>query len=129
MKDGEILHLKTPSGAVLNLEVALSSERQSQGLQHRQPLKNESGMFFYYKDAPQVRCMWMPNMKMSLDILWLDRFYKIVAISRNVKPCEMVNTDACPFVCSNVDAQHAIEMREGQLESLGLKEGVKLEEI
>lgn len=129
MKDGDKLRLKTPTGAVLDLEVALSSERQSQGLQHKQPLKNGSGMFFYYTDAPQVRCMWMPNMKMSLDILWLDPFFKIVAISRDVKPCEMENTDACPFVCSNVHAQHAIEMRSGQLQTLGLKEGVELEEV
>lgn len=128
MKDGDILRLKTPSGSILNLEVAFSSERQRQGLQRREPLKDAGGMFFFYTDVPQVRCMWMPNMKMSLDILWLDSSLNIVSISRNVKPCEMENTDACPFICSNVHAQHAIEIREGQLQSLGLKEGSHLEE-
>lgn len=121
MKDGELLTLKTPSGAALRLELAMTEAKKTQGLQGRLTLPNQGGMLFVYSDAPQIRTMWMPNMKMALDIVWLDTDFRILHIVHNATPCKTIQD--CPHISSVYRSQYAIEMAAGQASALRLQPG------
>ena len=119
MKDGEIFTLQTPSGRRFTTELALSGVAKTKGLMFRRELEPGTGMFFLYTDAPQRRSMWMKNMSIPLDILWLSGDLKVLTIRKDVPPC---GSD-CESVSSYYKAQHAIELGSGQADALGIRVG------
>src|SRR5699024_12794046 len=57
--------------AALNVELALTSRSQMNGLMHRYILPQNAGMLFVFaKEAP--RSFWMKNTKIPLDIIYMD---------------------------------------------------------
>lgn len=124
MKDGDILTFHTQGGVALQLELALSEEKRKQGLMFREPLEPRTGMFFLYTDEPQRRSMWMKNMKIPLDIIWLDGNMRVLSIRKDVQPCSA--RESCPKIHSFYKSQHAIELAAGEADRIGLTIGERL---
>lgn len=79
------VQLALPSGQLVDVKLAITEAEQSQGLSGVRPnqLKDHQGMlFFYLKDG--TRRFWMPDTYMDLDIFFLDRNLKVLALERNV---------------------------------------------
>lgn len=124
MKDGDILTFHTQGGVALNLELALSEEKRKKGLMFRDPLEPRTGMFFLHTDEPQRRSMWMKNMKIPLDIVWLDGNLRVLSIRKDVQPC--CPSESCPKIHSFYKSQHAIELAAGEADRIGLTVGEQL---
>jgi uncharacterized membrane protein (UPF0127 family) len=126
MRDGDILTFRTQGGVTLKLELALSEEKRALGLMHRKELESRKGMFFLYTDEPQRRSMWMKNMNIPLDIVWLDGSLRVLSMKKGAEPCCERDDSRCPRYSSIYKCQHAIELAAGEIDKLGITIGERL---
>jgi uncharacterized membrane protein (UPF0127 family) len=96
-----------------------NSERGSLGLSGISDLKN-SGMLFYYQSPKSVN-FWMKDMKMNLDIIWLDCSGKILGWQADATPSDYPKTYASPKL------NYVLEVEEGFISQYQLKIGDGLE--
>ncbi len=96
-------------------EVASDAPTRQQGLMHRKSMPEDHGMIFIF-DYEEVLYFWMKNTLIPLDIVYLNRDGKVVAI-RQMKPLDESS------VGSHEPAQFAIELNAGQADKCGVKEG------
>lgn len=68
----------------IDLSIADTPLKQTQGLSYQKNLEKNVGMLFIFPDK-RVRNFWMKNMNFSLDIIWIDD-NKIVKIDTNLLP-------------------------------------------
>ncbi len=97
------------------LDKAITSAERQQGLSGVNGILPAQGMLFVF-DEPEAACMWMKDMKFSLDIIWLDADKTITKIEENVSP------DTYPkFFCANQPAKYVIEVNAGVAKQADLK--------
>jgi uncharacterized membrane protein (UPF0127 family) len=85
----------------------------------------DQGMLFLFKDE-DFHFIWMKNMKISIDILWLDREKRIIHIERKVPPCKK---PPCASYSSKIPALYVLEIKAGMADKNKLKLYDRLEFI
>ena len=73
--------------ACFGVETAITPDERKMGLMFRDKLESKAGMLFVF-ETEKPYPIWMKNMKIPLDIVWLDQGRRIVAVRENVPPCE-----------------------------------------
>lgn len=107
-------------GVKINLDIADSEDAKIRGLSDRSSLGQDQGMLFVY-DQPSSSCMWMKDMLISLDVLWLNQKYEVVDIAENLHP------DTYPeSFCSEQPAQYFLEVPAGFVKAHGIQVGTQL---
>lgn len=120
--EGEKIVLKTTTGDhTFTVDVADDKAEREQGLQYKESMGDREGMFFVYEEEGR-RAFWMPNMLISLDIIFFDTEFKVVDFFENVPPCE-VDLAKCPHYIPVNNAQYALEVNSGLARTLALKRG------
>lgn len=71
----------------VEVEIVTTREEMAIGLMNRTNISNNSGMLFIF-DEKGIHKIWMKNMLISLDIIWLDDKGIIIHIDKNVVPCD-----------------------------------------
>lgn len=104
-------------GREYRLEIVSSPEARAEGLSGRRELPDGQGMIFVF-DTAATQCIWMKDMRFSLDIVWLDGEKKIVHIERDVSP-ETYPRQFCP----EQPARYVIELNAGEAARAGLRVG------
>lgn len=89
----------------LDVAVADTPAERIQGLSGTPELKNFEGMLFIF-DTDARHGIWMKDMLMPLDILWIDKNLKVVHIEKNVQPSSYPSTTFSP----PVDARFVLEV-------------------
>jgi uncharacterized membrane protein (UPF0127 family) len=84
-------------------------------------MSKNDGMFFTFDGPAQRHGMWMKNMKIPLDIIWLSEDMSIVYINYDVPVCS--DNGPCPTVSSVYKSKYAIELNAGTALRLALKRG------
>jgi uncharacterized membrane protein (UPF0127 family) len=80
MKEAEVIFYPKGSEAVkLRCEVADTILKKIKGLMNRKNLEKDQGMLFTYL-IPWQRFFWMKNVKIPLDIIFVNRKKKIIRI-------------------------------------------------
>lgn len=74
----------TPEECV-ELETAATREAQIKGLSGRESMPDNQGLLFVFEKADE-KCIWMKDMKFSLDIIWVNENKEIIDIKRGVSP-------------------------------------------
>lgn len=104
-------------GFEIGAEIADTPAKKIKGLMFRRSLKENEGMLLPY-DEEGYYGIWMMNMSIPIDIIWLDAGKKVVHIEKNAPPC-LLN---CPVyspekpgmyileVSSNFTERHNIEI-------------------
>jgi uncharacterized membrane protein (UPF0127 family) len=100
------------------LEEAKDSESQQRGLSGRSGLGYRHGMLFVF-DRDEEQCIWMKDMKFSIDIVWLNRNKRITQIKKAVSPATYPDT-----YCE--DALYVIELPAGTAAKHYLTDGQAL---
>ncbi len=113
--------IKTQSGLCITLKRADTNDSRSKGLSGITDLLPDHGMLFVFDEAEEA-CMWMKDMKFSLDIVWLDLNQKIVKIEENISPETYPKS-----YCSDEPAKYVIELNAGVTRQAGFKTGQLLE--
>lgn len=106
---------------VLKVELAKTLIQREEGLSGRLNLPENGGMLFVF-DKPDLYSFWMKNMNFAIDIIWLDKDFKIVDIKERLEPSSYPKS----FV-SNEPAQYALETNAGFVSSAGIKIGDRAE--
>jgi uncharacterized membrane protein (UPF0127 family) len=102
------------------LAVVTTPEDQARGLGGVRVLPSDEGMLFWYPDDG-VRCFWMKDMQISIDMVWLDAQRKVVHVQRNVAP----GTYPKQF-CPETPARYVLELNAGQAKAAGIRTGQTL---
>lgn len=87
-------------------EVARTDEEKRLGLMYRKNLDSDSGMLFPYKDEV-MPAFWMKNMNFPIDIIWIDKYKKILYIHENVQPCK---TEICESYIPEKPIMYVLEV-------------------
>lgn len=92
----------------VTVEIANTYESRARGLMFRDPLPENHGMLFVF-DTQGNYPFWMMNMKINLDIIWMDSKGEVVYVARNVPPCGV----PCTTIDPKADAKYVLEVNAG----------------
>lgn len=99
------------------LEIAAEMVDRQIGLMRRDSMPASHGMIFVFPDEKE-RHFWMKDTRIPLDILFLDRNGKVVAIKQMQPHVGTASSDA--------PAMYAIELNLGQSDACGVQVGDQL---
>lgn len=113
----EKLEIITSRGThVFAVEVMRSEEERERGLMFRESLPEDQGMLFDFK-TERVVMMWMKNTYLPLDMIFMSRAGKVVAIAKDALPLSE------KIISSGVPASAVLEVNAGTAERIGLRTG------
>jgi len=101
------------------VEVAATSQQHSRGLMYRTELEPNEGMLFQFS-REGFYSFWMKNMRIPIDIIWINKSKRIVFIKENVKPCVQ---NSCPRIMPQEKAFYVLEVQAGTVKRTGLTIG------
>ncbi len=111
------------------LEIAATNEVRMKGLGGRTHIDDDGGMLFVFR-APAVLSFVMRDCPITIDILFLDGSGRVVAAHEMTpeEPRKPGETDQAydnrlKLWPSRFAAQFAVELKEGSIKKLGVKEG------
>jgi len=116
------VQLSLPGGQTLTLEKAVTPHQQNLGLMFRPALAADHGMLFPFSTTDR-HGIWMKNMLIPIDILWLDDHRTIVHIEPNVPPCRQ---EPCLIYQPPTPARYVIELAAGAAAKDGLATGLSI---
>jgi uncharacterized protein len=99
--------LELPDGAIINCEVPLTAKGAEVGLMYRDGLCEHCGMLFMFKEEGKI-AFWMKNMKIPIDIIFLNKDWEAVGIFRDVPPCA---ADPCTTYSPESNAKYVLELK------------------
>lgn len=103
------------------IEIAGSATSRAQGLSGRESLGEKQGMFFIFEEA-ELHSFWMKDMLFSLDIIWIDKDFKIVDIDRNITP------ESFPMLFQpSSPVNYVLEVNAGWTEKNNVRVGDRIE--
>jgi uncharacterized membrane protein (UPF0127 family) len=117
--------VRLPNGVEIRAEVMMHPEDMIRGMMYRDSLPPDRGMLFIHGEPGQYT-YWMYQVKIPLDIIWLDAQKRIVEMSPHTPPCT-TRASECPHYGGNVKALYVLELAAGSIERHGLRIGSRLE--
>lgn len=102
----------------LNLVKVSSEKKRNQGLMNRRnKLKDNEGMLFVY-EKPQKIKMWMKDTYIPLDLMFLNKRFRVIEYRENLKPHDITTDYSSMKKC-----KYAIEVNSGTIKKNNIKEG------
>lgn len=111
-----------PDGRTLRAENAVTQEELIKGLMFRPSLAKDHGMLLIHNKLGRYP-MFMYNMQIPLDIIWVDSQKRVVEVAAQLPPCKEAKASQCPFFGGRENAQFVLLMATGQAEQYKLKVG------
>jgi uncharacterized protein len=103
----------------LRVRLADTPQEQQRGLMFTPDLADDEGMLFVFHDVSH-RSFWMENTCISLDLIFINEWGKVVHIARDAEP---FSRDPIP---SLHPARAVLEVRAGLADAWGLEPGARL---
>lgn len=117
--------VKLPDGTEIRAELAVTPLDVQKGMMFRDSLERGRGMLFIH-EKPGTYSYWMYNVKIPLDMIWMDRDHRVVEIAANAQPCK-TKASQCPTYGGHQQALYVLELGGGEAQRLHLREGQTLE--
>jgi hypothetical protein len=115
-----------PNGNAIRAEMLVKPEDLMRGMMFRESLADDRGMLFLH-GSPGRYPYWMYQVKIPLDIIWLDQNRRVVEISENTPPCPSAKASECPSYGGAVQAMTVLELKAGMAKKYGVAVGTRLE--
>ena len=125
MEDFTSAVVTLPGGQKIKAERMVLTTDLARGMMFRDSLAADRGMLFFH-EREGTYSYWMYQTRIPLDIIWMDRYRRIVEISANAPPCKTAASQ-CPHYGGNQRAQYVLELAGGMASKYGLKAGDILE--
>ncbi len=120
-KEGTVTIFRSQDSPLnLDVEIADQEEERMQGLMYRYSMKENQGMFFIFP-YEEPRSFWMKNTFISLDIIYINKYFEIVSIQKYTQP---KSTYSLP---SEKPAQYVLEVVAGYTDNYNVGPGDKVE--
>lgn len=114
-----------PNGKVIRAEQMVNRQDMLNGMMFRESLGEDRGMLFYH-GREGSHGYWMYQVKVPLDLLWINKAKKIVQIVHKAPPCPGPR-EACPSYGGAFPASYVLEVPAGSAAANGLKPGMTLD--
>ncbi len=114
-----------PKGQKIRAEVMTAPEDMARGMMFRDSLAPGRGMLFIHAQ-PGTYSYWMYQVRIPLDIIWMNADHQIVEVSADTPPCQTKATD-CPSYGGHRTAQYVLELGGGMAAKYGLKRGDQID--
>jgi uncharacterized membrane protein (UPF0127 family) len=118
--------VKVPNGTTLVVELLTQPEDMARGMMYRDALPSDRGMLFAH-NSPGRYPYWMHNVKIPLDIMWLDRNRTVVEINANTPPCDGKPAADCPAYGGKQESLFVLELAGGMAARYNITEGTRLD--
>ena len=125
MEDLTTREIKFPDGAKIRAEMLYKPFDMARGMMFRDSLGADRGMLFINKTAG-VHKSWMYNVRIPLDIIYIDNNLHISEIVANAPPCTAAKASLCPSYGS-ARSQFMLEVNAGFAAKHNLKVGDRLD--
>jgi uncharacterized protein len=119
------MEITFPNGKTVVAETMLRDIDQMRGMMFRESLAKDRGMLFVHSKEGNVP-YWMYQVRIPLDIIWMDRNRKIVEISANTPACTSKSSRDCPSYGGHEKARYVLELAGGGAALYSLKVGETL---
>lgn len=106
----------------IQIERVVSDEAKRKGLMGREFLADGTGMLFIYP-ADVNPVMWMKGMLIPLDMVFIDKYFKIIHIEQNLQPCEAQDDSQCALYRSPFPSSYVLELPAGFVSHNGIALG------
>ncbi len=103
----------------------MSDLEMQKGMMFRDSLALDRGMLFIH-ESPGRYPYWMYQVRIPLDIIWMDSTHRIVEISADTPPCK-TKASLCGNYGGHEVAQFVLELAGGEARRQGLAVGQTLE--
>lgn len=114
--------VQPPGGPPWTVEVADTPTLRAKGLSDRATLQSDGLLLVF--DSDGVHGIWMRAMRMSLDLVWLDRDGRVTHVLQRVPPCA---ADPCRvFDGGGSASRYVLELSEGRTATACLHVGDRL---
>lgn len=113
-----------PNGKVIQAELAISNIEMQRGMMFRDSLPAGRGMLFLH-NSPSAITYWMFNVKIPLDIIFIDPNKRVLGVSANTPPC-LKKASECPSYGGFPNTQYVLELGGGEAAKNGVTPGVFL---
>jgi uncharacterized membrane protein (UPF0127 family) len=110
-----------PGGRVIKVETMYTNIDLLRGLMYRTSIAPDRGMLFMYPRPDRYQTV-MYNVLIPLDIIWLDRDRRILAMDENAPPCK-TQASKCPKYGGPRIVSFALEIGGGMARMYGLEVG------
>ena len=117
-----ITEVTFPNGKTVIAETMLQEIDQMRGMMFRDSLAKDRGMLFVHR-AEGNYPYWMYQVRIPLDIIWMDHQRRIVEISANTPPCPSKSARQCPNFGGHEKARYVLELAGGGAALYGLRTG------
>lgn len=118
--------IKLPNGTAIVVETMIRAEDMARGMMYRDSLAPNRGLLFMHGSEGNVP-YWMHNVKVPLDIVWMDKTRTVVEISANTPPCDGKPADQCPPYGGRKKAMFVLELAGGMAAKYNVTEGAVLD--
>lgn len=110
-----MLHL---GDGIFTARVAMTDGERTKGLSGVNELPKDKAMLFVF-DQDGKHGIWMKDMEIPIDVVWLDRERRVVYIAREVLP------ESYPEVYrSNIPARYVVEFAAGTVQERAIRIGM-----
>lgn len=106
--------------ATFQMEVADTNELRAKGLSGRQELEENQAMLFVFEKSDK-HSMWMKDMRIPIDIIWLDEKKKVVHVEHNIWP----DNEPHKTYVSPKPARYVLEIKAGGAKKHNIDIGVQ----
>ena len=113
-----------PGGQQIRAEVLVNPQDLARGMMFRDSLAPDRGMLFLHETAGNYP-YWMYQVRIPLDIVWIDSDRRVVEISADTPPCKTGPGD-CPNYGGHFRAQYVLELAGGMAARYGVRPGETL---
>lgn len=110
------------AGGVFNVRLAQDKTTRELGLSDTESLKPNEGLLMVF-DSDDMWGIWMKDMKMSIDIVWLDSSKTVVYSVKNASP----DLSTTKIFKPKDAARYVLELPAGSVQQFGIKTGDKAE--
>ncbi|WP_185862137.1 DUF192 domain-containing protein [Blattabacterium cuenoti] len=122
IKNGE-LYFKNKNSIIkkIDIELAYRDIEKTNGLKFRSSLKENRGMLFLLKNQEEYKKINMKNMRIPLDIVYINQLNTVIFIKKNISP--MREIEVIDFSVPDT-IKYILEIHAGMSNKWGIKEGI-----
>jgi uncharacterized membrane protein (UPF0127 family) len=111
-----------PDGAAVDLELATTPEETTTGLMFRPSLPRDRGMLLLWSEE-RYATIWMMNVLVPLDIVFLDDAGEVIEIVADARPCA---AEPCPRFTPDEPSRAVLELAAGSVTAHGITIGERI---
>lgn len=108
----------------VTVEVADTYKKRQRGLMQRDTLEEKEGMLFIFKDNEKGWSIWMKNILIPLDIIFISKELRVINYVKGAEPCK---ASQCTDYYPERPARYVLEVNAGFIERYGVEVGSLIE--